>query len=308
MSGFEHFPMFIAKDACRGLRYLHNRTIVHRDLKPLNILVSNQACCKNEDPVAVTKEWKKCPINCKLTDFGESRSTFIQTNDAAKEKTMQLDRGTRIYDAPELILPLFSLGSGSQDDLKRADIWSLAMTLFILYNPDLPLPYSKEINANPSMTAQQVLKQNLTLKKPPQNSTTYDYMQASVSRILGDIIQKCLTWDPKDRPDINEVCLFLEEEREYISTNVPLRNSQNSALEKFDRLVACGQEATFPTNDGTNCCSFLSVAICDKLVNLRNPSDEHWVETFKTVIENSVNSLPKEVNLYRKTELFYDTL
>ena len=123
----------------------------------------------------------------------------------------------------------------------RADIWSLAMTLFILYNPDLPFPYSEEINANPGMTAQQVLQQNLTLKKPPQNSTIYDYMQANVSRILGDIIQKCLTWDSKDRPDINEVRLFLGEECEYISIDVPLRNSQNSALEKLDRLVACGQ-------------------------------------------------------------------
>ena len=178
------------------------------------------------------------------------------------------------------------------------------MTLFILYNPDLPFPYSKEINANPGMTAQQVLQQNLTLKKPPQNSTIYDYMQANVSRILGDIIQKCLTWDSKDRPDINEVHLFLGEECEYISIDVPLRNSQNSALERLDRLVACGQKATFPTNDGTNCCSFLSVAICDKLVNLTNPSEEHWVETFKTVIENSVHNLPKEVTCIEKQNYF----
>ena len=209
------------------------------------ILVSNLAYCKNEDPVAVAKEWKKCPINCKLNDFGESRSTFVQTNDTATEKTMRLDRGTRICNAPELILPLFALGSGGQEYLKRADIWSLAMTLFILYNPDLPLPYNKEINANPCMTAQQVLKQNLTLKKPPQNSTTYDYMQANVGRILGDIIQKCLTWDPKHRPDINEVCLFLEEEREYTSTNVPLRNSQYSALEKVTGLLPVGKRPLF---------------------------------------------------------------
>ena len=113
MSGFEHLPMFIAKDVCRALRYAQSHNCTSRFETTQYILVSNQAYCKNEDPVAVAKEWKKCSINCKLTDFGESQSTFIQTNDAAKEKTMRLDRGTRIYNAPELILPLFALASGS---------------------------------------------------------------------------------------------------------------------------------------------------------------------------------------------------
>ena len=41
------------------------------------------------------------------------------------------------------------------------------------------------------------------------------------------------------------MCLFLEEEREYISTIVPLRNSQNSALEKVTGLLPTGKRPLF---------------------------------------------------------------
>ena len=193
MSGFEHLPVFIAKDICYGLRYLHFRNIVHRDLKPLNVLVSNQSYCKSDDPVALEQEWKKSPLICKLTDFGESRSNLLQIGDEAMEKTKQIKRGRTTYNAPELICPLFALASASQDNLKQADMWrSLGVTFFILFIPYLSLPYMKEIKANMALSAHQVLKQKMVTRKKPANSDRYRYMQENVCSVLGTIVDKCL--------------------------------------------------------------------------------------------------------------------
>ena len=192
MSGFEHLPVFIAKDICYGLQYLHFRNIVHRDLKPLNVLVSNQSYCKSDDPIALEQEWKKSPLICKLTDFGESHSNLLQIGDEAMEKTKRIKRGRTMYNAPELICPLFALASASQDNLKQADMWSLGMTFFILFIPYLSLPYMKEIKANMALSAHQVLKQKMVTRKKPANSDRYRYMQENVCSVLGTIVDKCL--------------------------------------------------------------------------------------------------------------------
>ena len=77
---------------------------------------------------------------------------------------------------------------------------------------------------------------------------------------------------------------MLEEEREYLATNVPLRNSQNTVMENFDSVVSKGHCAPYPTNDGTNCSSFLCVAICDRLMTFGVFADDtSWVDTFKAV-------------------------
>ena len=71
------FPK-ISLDLIDGLQFLHNNGIAHRALKPANILVSNKHYANNTEYCRTKHVHKKQPTQCKLTDFGESRSLIKQ--------------------------------------------------------------------------------------------------------------------------------------------------------------------------------------------------------------------------------------
>ena len=92
--GFHDLVCHAATEIIDGLGYLHNQRIAHRDLKTANILVSNQ----HYNSLSVEDEefgptYQARPIACKLTDFGESRSRFIQTQAIVASKTTNIGRG-----------------------------------------------------------------------------------------------------------------------------------------------------------------------------------------------------------------------
>lgn len=108
-----------------GLSYLHEHGIAHRDLKSANILVSNQhysSLSAQSDQFKLM--YQSRPVAWKLTDFGESRSFLVQTQTVLASKTHNVDRGTVVYMAPELLLKEKVLFGASITDLKLADIWA----------------------------------------------------------------------------------------------------------------------------------------------------------------------------------------
>lgn len=147
---FAHVIPSIADDVTKGLKYLHNNGIVHRDLKPDNILVSNQHYCDIKDDSQIQDFWMKSPVKCKLTDFGESRSSLIKTQSLHMTSTKNLGIGTPAFMAPEINLPeLVKLNrGGSMDFLKKVDIWALGLVFYNLVNSSISTAYKYDLIQN----------------------------------------------------------------------------------------------------------------------------------------------------------------
>ena len=142
-TSFSEVLVLCARDIVTGLEYLHKNDIVHRDLKPVNTLVCNQHYSIQND---VAKSYAECPIVCKLADFGLSQSPELQTSTFLKAKTESTRRGTPVYMAPEILLE--NLKFAGQEDLKKADIWSLGIMMFSMISPNLSNPYRAEFKAS----------------------------------------------------------------------------------------------------------------------------------------------------------------
>ena len=146
--GFHDLVHHTAKEIIQGLPYLLSNEIAHRGLKSANILVSNQhyssLCAEDREFELI---YQSRPVAFKLTDFGESRSLLIQTQTVLASKTNNVDRGTLVHMAPELLLKEMALFTASIDDLRLADIWALGMIFFTMINPNLKSPYILEIRS-----------------------------------------------------------------------------------------------------------------------------------------------------------------
>ena len=114
--------LYHAKDIASGLQFLYENGISHRDLKPANILVSNLQYCHLSNPAEIKEVSSRIPLTCKLTDFEESRSQEIYTNTIISTKMKNINTGTPVYIAPEILAKGCWLTSASVEDLMKADI------------------------------------------------------------------------------------------------------------------------------------------------------------------------------------------
>ena len=83
--------MDIANDTIISLKYLHEHKVAHRDIKPANILVSNRHYTSTK-----TEELQIKKIICKLTEFGEARSSFIQTQTRLTTSILDVNKGNNL--------------------------------------------------------------------------------------------------------------------------------------------------------------------------------------------------------------------
>ena len=313
-----------AKEVIDGLAYLHSKGVAHRDLKPANILTSNQHFCTLSDDNEISRQFESRPVACKLTDFGESRSLLVQTQSFVASRTSNIDRGTVVYEAPELFVKEMVLSDASIGDFMLADIWALGMICFSLINPSVKYPYRLEIRSAGNISQDQLkifISSLLRQKKLPLYDDKYAVERATVWRGLEEIYRGCANFDRHSRLSLEEAATILCRESKRVSDDldvVHLKVSQATAVQQFDHRLAVQLEGNTDekpaeqmecalNNDGTNACAFLSVKIADVILSEVVTGIEFFAELAEA-IEDSIWHLPERINVHRDLHRMYDAL
>ena len=235
----KHCPLEIARDVAEGLCFLHSYGIVHRDLKPSNTLVTNQHYLGQLPEKEQSCRFAECPIKCKLADFGESRATYLQTRTLEETRTARVDRGTPAFMAPEAYLR--ATRSMTQEDLKRADIWSFAMIVYCLMNPDVDHPYEHCLFPDGQKDSIESLKVFLEAKRLPQHGPNYEFLQVSEWWRLENAFKNCAKFEPELRPSAHDVTAMFSKGKRFsasVEHVVPLQVSLASSLCEQDKIAA----------------------------------------------------------------------
>ena len=262
--GFHHVQFHVATDICAGLEFLHSKHVVHRDLKPDNILVSNQhylACDESDMPVW----WATKPVRVILTDFGEARSTLVQTKTLSHTSTQRLFRGSPAYMAPEAIADDGRYANIEQ--LKMMDVFSLGMIMYMLLNPNAQYPYVAELDAMFEQNNRlQSLRRLHAQKLLPRHLEKYHSQQLSVWKPLHKLFMQCTDFTPEHRPQMPTVCRNLL--NDYVCVT-PLTVSQSSVSEMLNVEPLMGlSQGTAHTTD--QACTFLALLVANKMLKMTN--------------------------------------
>jgi serine/threonine protein kinase len=175
-----------------ALDYLHNKVnIVHRDIKPSNVLLDESGS----------------PL---LVDFGKAiaLSTIKQedlTNPNANEindMTTSIE-GTYTFLAPECCMsggggvgPDFDAFHQKPYSMKKADVWALGVTLYIItYNR---FPYELSQFTDGHCTTELDIMESIA-----NVNVTFPDDERQVSRDLKELLSMMLEKDPDRRPDIS---------------------------------------------------------------------------------------------------------
>ena len=321
-SGFHEIVNHAATEIIDGLTFLHSKDIAHRDLKAANVLVSNQQYSSLPvDSLEFQQKFDFRPIACKLTDFGESRSRFIQTRAVVSSKTTTTDRGIVVYMAPELLVTDKLTNGASLSDLMMSDVWALGMIIFTMINPSLKSPYIVDIRSESVSTPEEVKKFIISLlrkEKLPSQDGKYDIDRATVWCTLEKVYRGCTNFERQQRLSLQDAALILARRESRLTRDlgvVHLKISQATALEKFDRKVASDVEVKhvsplggemMPINDGTNACAFLSIVLAEHVL-LASRTDDFFGNLPESV-ESAIWHLPGEINEHRDLGKTYDAL
>ncbi|KAK3701238.1 hypothetical protein QZH41_003200 [Actinostola sp. cb2023] len=249
--------------------------------------------------------------------------TFLQDEYLHEIKTAndqsRVNRGTPVYMAPELLVGDIQLPFANLEDLKRADMWALGMTLFVLLNPGTKYPYKREFE-QPRDHRKSVIDQLEILlknKQHPVELLKYQHQHSTNWYTIYKIYEACTSFDARARPDVSTVLKLLDQENRDTSINHHLHGSQASALEYHDEMVARniqrGKHASDIVaappihSDGTNACAFLSMMIAHKIHQVAGNGRPAWPEICE-VPEKVIDELPKKINSHRNIEEHYDVI
>lgn len=145
------------------------------------------------------------PSNCLIDKNGRIKLADFGLSIKYSYPSSQQFKGTKIYTPPEVM-------KRASFDPFKADIWSLGMTLYSLMTGELPF---KEISNPVKFRQEQELFHALSL-----------YPRSNVYNTIAKTINMCAVFDPKNRPNISDVQIFISR---YKPPLLPLlKSSYNS--------------------------------------------------------------------------------
>lgn len=178
----------IITKACRGIHYLHEKVqAAHGDVKPENILIG----------------LKGDKLHSAMTDFTTSR---------ALSDLSYVQAGSMLYRAPEHL-------SGTVMATTKADVWSLGVVLWEALAGEYPfrtsVPDWSALNKAARAAQEAELNHNiLTAEVDPLSKR--NPRNINPNSTLDTLVQKMLSKDPEERPDMYYVYLNLQKVRRSI--------------------------------------------------------------------------------------------
>ena len=118
------------------------------------------------------------------------------------------------------------------------------------------------------------------------------------------------------RPSTGQMLCLINKTLANNFHRLPLSISQGTVLQHCDARLATNlqgnmhqitsQYTLLPSNDGTNCCPFLSFGICDRLLHDTDFRQQSEWERVREIAEDVISNLPSNVNEHRDVGEFYD--
>lgn len=96
--------------------------------------------------------------------------------------------------APEIQLDDLKLAG--QEDLKKADIWSLGLMMFSMINPNLSHPYCTEFEQSGVPFSEKVLKDSLRRHQLPSCDIKYESFRITQWWQIDEVFKLCAKFDP----------------------------------------------------------------------------------------------------------------
>ena len=114
-------------------------------------------------------------------------------------------KGTLPFIALELLVSKERPYYMSEEDLKRAELWSLGTIFHCLINPTYQIPYLREAREENAEDLKQFITHKVSSGVPPKDSEGYEWQHTTIWLEIKDATTACMKEDPKIRPAAKDV-------------------------------------------------------------------------------------------------------